>query len=620
MLVLTILLGIAHSKANVYNTLLHKLTQQAHNASTSGSSLSVCEQQLLALDEAYQQQQTWALKALDASGQLHESFMLGGGFSLGHRPTCEAVNKHVLVDFTRRQPELLRQLAPFAFDYRVAYVHANSPWQLSLTLKETPMLHIGLCVPHSCEQPQLERMLEQVLDMEAGAKPFNIQPQLAYTKQPELRPDFAEYKPLRLLIWLLVTVALLTLLATSFPALNNRVVSCFNLAQNWQRLWNLPAAGDSQDVSILNGLRVCSAFALLVLHVSWFKLFSVDNGLSLAEQVGAISLRYTFIPGMIEVFFVISGFLTVYNFLRDEKLQHKIATDTFIGNMRRYKHQMMHRYFRLMPLQMIVILLATISYAYQGQASIFHIVEPLDELCEEHWMRNVLFIQNFYPIKQMCGNWTWSMACDLQMYFVATLLLYIYTRHPKFVLRIPKLLLYLNVIYTVVMMTYMGVTPKFDVMYAAGDTFYVSPLVRMISYIIGCMYALAHVRGERTPFEAMFPNRLAKFGLAIFMLWLALYNQQQDLHSAFFLSITMVVLRGLIATFTAHLIVSSLKLQESGMLTRWMVRLLQSRPMQLSNRVIFAFYLMNPVVILHAYYSLSSVVPSDTSIMASFAL
>ncbi|EDW36622.1 GL16004 [Drosophila persimilis] len=219
---------------------------------SSNATMSQCEKQLLQLGDALQGQKFWALKALDASGEGFSNIMMGPSLWLGSRATCRAVNEPMLLDLTAQMPKLLVEVAPFAFDYQVAYIRARSPWQISISIKEDPMLHI-------------------------------------------------------------VSAA----------------STCFNVSTNWQRLYH--EVNPSQENSVINGLRVYAAFTLLGVHVIWYKYFSVDPSVEILNKLVHMTMRHTYIPLVVEVFFVISGFLTVTNFLRDEKLQQNIARDSLRG-------------------------------------------------------------------------------------------------------------------------------------------------------------------------------------------------------------------------------------------------------------------------------------------------
>ncbi|XP_030079430.1 uncharacterized protein LOC115482973 [Drosophila hydei] len=423
LLFLPILVGALES-----SSLLLELAQLA--ASNESLEPTQCVEQLRELHAAWQANQSWALKAVDASGSGFHNFMLGNSLWLGNRLTCRALNEPLLQDFTREHRKLLREHAPFDHAYSVAYLRANSSWQLTTSMKSRQLLHVGLCLPHSCDPQQLEQLLSQSLKAARAEgsweQRMELQLELVYTKRPELGAGFFARPAVRWLLLLLAASLLLLCLASSgfFPA--SRILGCFDVAANWRRLWQLPSAG-SQEIAVINGLRVCSAFALLGFHVVWYQFFSATHSADLANKLIKLTIQIP-VAFVLEVFFVISGFLTVSNFLRNLPLQRSIARDTLPGVARHFVRQVAQRYLRLAPLQCIVILVTVVNFYYHREASVLHFVEPVDELCAQHWWRNILFVQNLYPVSEMCCNWTWSLGCDMQLYIGAMLMLYMHTR------------------------------------------------------------------------------------------------------------------------------------------------------------------------------------------------
>ncbi|XP_030569344.1 nose resistant to fluoxetine protein 6 [Drosophila novamexicana] len=610
MLVL-ILLALLAAQAELVDglesgSLLLDLTQLAAGNATLET--TTCVEQLRALHNAWQQGHSWALKAFDASGSGYHNFMLGNSFWLGNRWTCRALNEQLLLEFTQRQEQLLRQGAPFAHDYRAVYLRANSPWQLALAVKEPPLLHIGLCVPRSCDPPQLEQLLRQSL---RHLERLELRTELVYTKLPEASGNYFARPAFRWLLLLLAASLLLLLLGRSRWAGTSRFVACFDVANNWRRLWQLPAAGHTTEIAVINGLRVCSAGVLLGVHVVWYQFFSVNHSAQLAAKLTELA----YLTAALEVFFVVSGFLTVSNFLRNDALQRSIASDTLGGNVRRFGRQLAQRYLRLAPLQLLVMLLSVLSFGYHREMSVFHLIEPLDELCERHWWRNLLFVQNLYPNKEMCCNWTWSLGCDMQFHIMAMLLLYMHTRYPQLVRRLVLMLLLANVLYTVLLQIVLDVPTTFEALYGIGDWLYTNPLVRMLAYLIGGIYGYAHARGLVEPFVALFPNKLAKCALAGVVVWLASRLQVLQLASPALVGCGYVLLRGGISTATAHLIWCSFRIDGSTRVTRWLVHFLELDWFQRLNRLSYALYLLNPLIILNLYYSLSDAMPADVGLL-----
>lgn len=84
-----------------------------------------------------------------------------------------------------------------------------------------------------------------------------------------------------------------------------------------------------------------------------------------------------------------------------------------------------YRVVRLTPAYGFVIGLNEIALRYTHDRSVF---EPaiFDHItCDLFWWRNLLYINNLYPQREMCMVWSWYMANDTQFYVVGIILLLI---------------------------------------------------------------------------------------------------------------------------------------------------------------------------------------------------
>lgn len=45
-----------------------------------------------------------------------------------------------------------------------------------------------------------------------------------------------------------------------------------------------------------------------------------------------------------------------------------------------------------------------------------------------YWWRNALYINNLFSRDDLCMNWTWSMACEMQFFLIFTLILFVYAK------------------------------------------------------------------------------------------------------------------------------------------------------------------------------------------------
>lgn len=86
---------------------------------------------------------------------------------------------------------------------------------------------------------------------------------------------------------------------------------------------------------------------------------------------------------------------------------------------------LLYRVVRLTPAYAFVIGLNELALRYTYDNTVF---EPaiFDHItCDHYWWRNLLYINNLFPQKEMCMVWSWYMANDTQFYVVGIILLLI---------------------------------------------------------------------------------------------------------------------------------------------------------------------------------------------------
>lgn len=139
--------------------------------------------------------------------------------------------------------------------------------------------------------------------------------------------------------------------------------------------------------------------------------------------------------------------LLSYNFLKNQGNISLIRQNTLWQNFKFFVKQVLHRYLRfenvvhvdftatimflfirLTPLYLFVIGATEISTAYLHETSPFWIEDRNDLTCQTYWWRNLFYIQNLYPVKEFCLNWTWSMACEMQFFIIFIFLLFVYAK------------------------------------------------------------------------------------------------------------------------------------------------------------------------------------------------
>ena len=82
-----------------------------------------------------------------------------------------------------------------------------------------------------------------------------------------------------------------------------------------------------------------------------------------------------------------------------------------------------NRYIRLTPCFIIVMLIGVALSIVQNDTSQYLMAENIEQNCKKYWWRNVIYIQNFYPLNEMCLSWSWYLATDFQLFVLSTILL-----------------------------------------------------------------------------------------------------------------------------------------------------------------------------------------------------
>jgi hypothetical protein len=69
-----------------------------------------------------------------------------------------------------------------------------------------------------------------------------------------------------------------------------------------------------------------------------------------------------------------------------------------------------------------MMLLAVTMSIFLNDTSQYAMIENIEENCKKYWWRNLLFIQNLYPLEESCMSWSWYVATDFQLFILASIL------------------------------------------------------------------------------------------------------------------------------------------------------------------------------------------------------
>lgn len=161
-----------------------------------------CARDCQELSKALQQRNIWALKVEDACGRKPVGFFHGNNYFLGSKYNCGTLNNPPefymkLSKDNAMDLKLHKVKSQIAVEYRMLYLEHRSKLQFALNEfnKRFNTIHLGLCLPKSCTEADLELLSDHLI-----AKSFSNQKDVygdvifKKSKRLVLRPDFMSDK------------------------------------------------------------------------------------------------------------------------------------------------------------------------------------------------------------------------------------------------------------------------------------------------------------------------------------------------------------------------------------------------------------------------------------------
>lgn len=247
--------------------------------------------------------------------------------------------------------------------------------------------------------------------------------------------------------------------ATIFPrsSILQELFSCFNIGENLHQLVNGAKSinkntFEGRHISCFAGIRFFSMAWVILCHSYLFSLSFTNNLVDLLADAKKSLFAFIFILNgsfCVDTFFVLSGALCSYKLFNQHHQQEERTSESSESdehsNFRYYSGtssssfnlfrqvvafilRCLTRIMRLIPLYLFVLM---IDWTLADHASTGPFWDYGDQatseriLCQNSWWYNVLFINNFLPMKQQCMAWTWYLANDFQFFLLTSLILYV---------------------------------------------------------------------------------------------------------------------------------------------------------------------------------------------------
>ncbi|XP_055843841.1 uncharacterized protein LOC129910468 [Episyrphus balteatus] len=320
------------------------------------------------------------------------------------------------------------------------------------------------------------------------------------------------------------------------------ILLCFAFQSNASTILSMEQKVENQT-SCVHGLRVLSVLWTILVH-TYLEMMVIGENRFL-RIITERNFFYQFIGNAtfsVDTFFFISGFLVTLLFLRQDKNKQTKHTkdDGFLKkSLNKSFLIVIYRYIRLTPAYLFVILFYELSLKYTFDRSVFQPLYPVEN-CADYWWRNIMYINNFFPLNQMCMVWSWYMANDMQFYIMTTLLLVFSTRYFKTTILILLTCLVSSWGVSGMISIHYNYTHKVANPFESFNFLYDKPWQRVGSYIVG-MIAGFIVHVNKTPPKISFRTNLllwfASLGLLFVVICGVWSGQLSVIATAFYVSI-----------------------------------------------------------------------------------
>ncbi|CAB0036484.1 unnamed protein product [Trichogramma brassicae] len=372
-----------------------------------------CSRDLDFLKRDLTKRKEWALKMMDSSSKPQSGFLNGFLINIGSYDQCVSIHEN---------------LSGTAIRGRHCMYSVN-PTTLKKPFPYNPI--ISICLPASCNSEDVAELVNATSDQIELLKIVELEWVFCSPLDSEKSDDSVRFIILFLIALYVFFLGVCTVchmyrkLLFSPETINSKSFqSMCNLSFAKNNIIIFNTKTDESHLSIINGIRVISTAWIVLSHEYIFDLFQVNiNLLDLLKFIQSWKSLYLFMgPFAVDTFFVLSGFLMTYMFLKG------IEKQKFFNIPMYY----LHRFFRLTP---AVVALLAISIVFipkfTSSARWDSLIGLIVGNCRKNWWPTIIYVQNFVNVNDMCLPHLWYLAVDMQLFWISPIILYPLYKKPK---------------------------------------------------------------------------------------------------------------------------------------------------------------------------------------------
>jgi peptidoglycan/LPS O-acetylase OafA/YrhL len=262
---------------------------------------------------------------------------------------------------------------------------------------------------------------------------------------------------------------------------------CFSIISNGQKLLTSRAQerlGKKDSLEMLNSVRVMSIGWVILGHtcLNYLSVPVLSNFTNYLDEITKPNyiLAYTAFYA-VDSFFWLSGLLMSYLFIIE--VEKSMSVGKFIMVY-------IHRFLRITPVYMFVIFFFWSMQKYIGNGPLWIGVGDFNEDCDSYWYSNLIYMNDFIPDGNVsnCIGVSWYLSNDMQIFWIAPILMILYIKVDKIIGWISiGLLCVVNVLCAGLIAYHYGLNP---VVFSTDNEdnyqyYYYKPYNRVAPYAIG---------------------------------------------------------------------------------------------------------------------------------------
>ncbi len=193
----------------------------------------------------------------------------------------------------------------------------------------------------------------------------------------------------------------------------------FSALKSLRRIFTIKQKNDNESYPFINGIRVLSLFWVIIGHSFLFSLVYASNSLDVVIWTRNIALQLiSSAVFSVDTFFALSGFLTTILFVRQVEKEGKLS-------FRLMLLYYIHRYIRLTPTFLLIILISINLTPYFGSGPVYptQVGFETPQCRIQYWWTSILYVGNIVKPDYVCLPVSWYLYNDMQFHWIAPLCL-----------------------------------------------------------------------------------------------------------------------------------------------------------------------------------------------------